>query len=641
MTAEPVALIPLPRGHFHAYYHAVDLPAERRHALVVSLFAPLPENLPPEMVDHALRQLVSRHDALRTTLARRPTGEWAHRVHAPVNQQRFFRAELGELGPDGVIALSVTMSDELQDGHASTPVRAAVLTEAGAAAYVLVALHHCVVDLESLRRLQDEFGQLMLNIATGADPYTGLRPAQPLAARTALEGSEDGRNADAAAQTYWSHLLRDAPNVSFPYHRDQRAPRTSRVLSLVSPAVDHALSRLSEDTALTPTALVLAATHTMLSAHTGGPITWSLLVGKATPRRGATLVECALESVHLQLPAILSGPAGELPLHEVARRALACILEATRHRDYDYAGFLETRARRAVERGALIQWEATLNSRLQPAPVHQSATSSPHASAALLSRSRTRWSFERTAQPVVGVSVGSDGRATTIDLACDTDLFDKDTMTAVLRGVEALLVTAADGEPAPVRPAHWPRYPDWVLIDGRTWTDLISSRDLLASHPRVCEADLSVTAGEVPSLHAVVRAATPAGTTPLTGEEVRRHALHALDRPGLTIPRTIDVRPCTQPNCPRCATGTAAEAPHQPPDAVAALVRAVADALGRDTAVAGAGYLEQGGRTAAYPEIKTSLERAGWAGLTGDALFAPRSLAHAAASLRRVGRGRP
>ncbi|MGW5508190.1 condensation domain-containing protein [Streptomyces albogriseolus] len=640
MTADPATTVPLLRGHFHAVYHAVDLPVEQRHTLVVTLFAPLPDGLAPHLVDQALHLLVARHDALRSTLAPLPGGDWAHHVRPPDSQAPFPRAELSELGPDGVIGLSVALGDELQDWHGTTPLRAAVLTDAGAAVYVLVALHHCIVDLEALSRLQDEFGQILLNIVTGADPQTGLRPALPLAARTALEHSEHGRRADDEAQAHWSRLLRDAANVSFPYRRDDRSPRTARVLSLTSPAIDHALARLSADAALTPTALVLAATHMMLSAYTGGPITWSVFMGKPAPRRGATLVECALETVHVLLPAVPSGPADEPSLLEAAHDALTRLLGATRHRDYDYARFLESRAAHAVERGALVQWETTLNSRLQPAPVHHPVGPPSRTSAGLLPRSRTRWSLQRTARPTVGVSAGSDGRATTLDLACDTDLLDKDTMTAVLRGVESLLVAAADGDSAPLRgsarSAGRPRRPDWVLVDGRTWTDLTASRDLLASHPEVCAVDLTVTSEDVPSLHATVRARS--GT--LTGEDLRRHALHALDRPGLTVPHTIDVRPCTHPRCPRCATGPSAGDPRpEQPDAVAALVRAVAGALGRDTVVADAGYLEQGGRAGAYPEVKTSLEKAGWSGLTGEALLAPRSLAHVAASLRRDPRG--
>ncbi|MFJ9442563.1 condensation domain-containing protein [Kitasatospora sp. NPDC101235] len=638
MPTDPATTtVPLTRGHFHALCRAVDLPAEERHTLVVTLFAPLPEGLDTEAPARALELLVARHDALRSTVVRTAGGEWAQRVHPPA-RQALRTADLGDLGPDGVIGLSVALAEEVQELHGTTPLRAVVITDAGAPVYVLVALHHYIVDLEALRRLQDEFGQLLMNVATGADADAGLRPALPLVARTALERSPEGRRADDEAQAHWSRLLRDAANVSFPYHRDDRSPRTARVLSLASPAVDHALARLSAEAALTPTALVLAAFHTMLSAYTGGPLVWSLLMGKPAPERGATLVESTLETVHVPLLALRFTPDGGPSVLDTARDTLTRLLEATRHRDYDYARFLESRASHAADRGALVAWEVTFNSRLPTSMVHRDGGPPPPTTAYLLPRSRTRWKLQYTAQPTVAVSAGSDGRVTTLDLACDTDLLDKDTMTAVLGGVEALLVAAADGSTAPpveaVRPATWPRRPDWTLVDGTTWTDLTASRDLLASHPGICGVDLTVTPGRPPALRAVVHARTAT----LTGDDVRRHALHALYRPGQTVPRTVDVRPCAIPGCLRCSTDTPAQPAPPRPDALAALGRAVTEALGQGPADIGAGFLSQGGRAAAYPEIKISLERAGWTGLTAEALLAPRSLAHIAASLRPVRR---
>ncbi|MFJ6808495.1 condensation domain-containing protein [Streptomyces anulatus] len=632
--------VPFSRGHFHAYYHAVDTPPTERHHLVVTLFAPLPDGLSVEDVRAGINLLVERHSMLRTTVRWLVDGRPVHHVHPPAPLPLDVR-ELGDLGADGLIAMSVRFTDELLRVERTWPIRAALITVRGRPGYILVALQHCIVDLHVLGQLQDEFGQILLNLLTGADGQAFLRPALHPADRVAHERGPRGKQAGDTALAHWTRLLDQADNVSFPYHRTARFPRRARALKLTSRALEVAVRRLSVDSGLPPTALVLAAFHTMISSCTGGTVVWSLLMGKGGLVHGCTLIESTLQSLYVRLD-----PTGDLALTEVAGRVLEETLSATRHRDYDFDRFLEERAARSAARGTLVEWEANFSSRLSLPDVGATRPSDQEMAAVprLLTRSRTQWSVRQTVQPVVSVSVGSDGQVATVDLVCDQDLLSKDDMLCVMRGAEALLTDAACPR-GPVhtgtargdaKPSDWPRRPDWVRTGGRTWVDMQATRELLVTHDAVCDVELSVTADDMELLVAGVRAR--AGAPSPSPEALGRFMLRALDRPGRAVPDRITVTTCDRPSCAGCAAPTVRSVPaatHDDDAARDAVLNAVAGLLGK-TADGSRSYVEQGGAAAVYPGLKAELEHAGWTGLTGRALLSPLSLDRVAATLRRT-----
>ncbi|MFF9118752.1 condensation domain-containing protein [Streptomyces massasporeus] len=635
--------VPISRGHFHAYYHAADMPVAERHRLVVTLFAPLPEGLSVEDVRVGINLLVKRHAMLRTTVGRLDSGRPVHHVHPPAPLPAEIR-ELRELGADGLITMSVRFTDELLRIERTWPIKVGLITVQGRPSYILVALHHCIVDLDALGELQDEFGQILLNLLTGAGEEAFLRPALHPSDRVALERGPRGEQGGHAAVAHWTRLLDQADNVSFPYHRTTQSPRRARALQLTSQALDVAVRHVSATSSLPPTALVLAAFHAMVSSYTGGTVVWSMLMGKGTVAHGSTLIECTPQSIFVRL-----APPGDRALVDVAGHVLDETLIATQHRDYDFDRFLEERAARSVARRSLIEWEASFSSRLSlldtsaTRPSAQEVAGLPQ----LLTRSRVHWSEQHTALPVASVSVGSNGKATTINFVCDHELLSKDDMLRVMRGAEALLVEAAcpvdQGGADTVQRAKvtfgWPRRPDWVRTGGRTWVDMQATRELLTTHDAVCGAELSVTADEVPLLVAAVRAR--AGAPSPSPEALGQFMLRGLDRPGQAVPDRFTITTCDLSACADCAA-SAVPSSHQAAadDAAAqdALLTVVAEVLGR--APDGTrSYLEQGGTAASYPGLKADLERAGWTGLTGRAMLGPLSLDRIASALRRTSVG--
>ncbi|MFJ7219490.1 AMP-binding protein [Amycolatopsis sp. NPDC098790] len=275
----------------------------------------------------AWREVLARHDVLRTTLAdedgrarSRPAGEPSFTFtdlvpHAPAER----RARAGELAAEAVAAARL---------GAGSPAFLAVHRVGAADHRIVLVLHRAVADEDSASRVVEDLSDAYARSVSGAVPDLPLRSGLPYAEFARQLAAHAAGPASRAMAEWWRAELTPPPApVVLPGDRDGQAPPgPDGVAEFAWPAFAAPLARLAAAEAVTPTAVLLAAYHTLLRRYGAeGPV--PVLV----PRPLALVRHADVVGPREALTVVCCDPAPGASFRTVVRSAAAALRAAGEH----------------------------------------------------------------------------------------------------------------------------------------------------------------------------------------------------------------------------------------------------------------------------------------------------------------------
>jgi hypothetical protein len=224
-----------------------------------------------EQVRLALRQLMRRHEPLRTTYHLRD-GVPVQRIHAdpaaPV--ELIDRVITDAAEPDRttaeLIGIGFAMTGELCW-------RGVQVSSGGAPMYLSLSFSHLILDVWSVLELQTQFHDLL--VSPDAQPAHPVEPSPRELARQQRQDSSRARQA--AAERYWRRLLTAQPAERLPTLAG--GARKDRIqATLHSHQLGVLAAKAAKAQGATPPAVLLAVLAAAVSEHLGAePITVSLM----------------------------------------------------------------------------------------------------------------------------------------------------------------------------------------------------------------------------------------------------------------------------------------------------------------------------------------------------------------------------
>ncbi|WP_411103297.1 condensation domain-containing protein [Streptomyces sp. cmx-4-9] len=418
---------------------------------------PVPPGTSLDAVVDALRALVVRHEALRTTFPPGPDpvpheqvvsaeGEFTLAVldhaHFPPEPARY-----AESVARGARAGRFRLDREF-------PLRITLLTLDGAPAYLTLASSHAVTDSSALAVLRGEFHALVSGAELPA--LTALAPLDLAAA----ENTPTGQRKSQASLRYWERVLRTAPQAMFAEPRARATDGRVPQLTLRSRQGARALAEAARRTG-SPASTVLLTAWCTLVAHRAGQTSCVA----AAPTSNRFLPRLARSVNTLSQDALLHldvrGPSFDV----VLRKAWGAALDAYRHSQFDALRLWEMIGEVTRERGSHFARDVVFNDVSAvpgaPAPATAGEAAQPDLELAwgpvqvLPTRLLT---FAYRLDPVLHVA-----------LWADPALFTPEEAQGFLGGLVRLLeaaaaqdvplasLTAVTGVQPAARPAHWTR----------------------------------------------------------------------------------------------------------------------------------------------------------------------------------------
>ncbi|MFD9741433.1 amino acid adenylation domain-containing protein [Umezawaea sp. NPDC059074] len=245
-------------------------------------------DLDPAAVRSALRALVERHEALRTTFS--DVDGVGVQVVRPAGEPEVREVDLIDASETEVAQRLRALASETFDLRTG-PLFRATLVRVGPREHVFaLVMHHIATDGWSMGVLGDEFGACYSAALTGTAVDLAPLPIQyaDYAAwqRDRLSGPDVDRHLG-----YWSERLAGVSPLALPVDRPRPAIRESAgAVRFVDLPVDvvEALKALARDRGATPFMVLLAATKLLLARYCGQR---DITVGTASSGRGRTELE--------------------------------------------------------------------------------------------------------------------------------------------------------------------------------------------------------------------------------------------------------------------------------------------------------------------------------------------------------------
>lgn len=452
----------------------------------------------------ALRALVQEHEALRTRYPRT-----AHGLRQRVAASGLLPVTVHdhEHQPDPVAAAAQRLADRLAEvpfrHDTELPVRAAVLRTGGRPRAVALAVSHLSADWAALLLLRERWSELLRSGADAGWGDGGWQPADQALAERAGPVAEAG----AAALARWQRELRRIPRSMLDFPTREPEPDRYVRLGMDSPATAVAATLLAKRWHTSTTTVLTVAATVLVAAWTGHRVAAVRQVcgNRRDPPLRDLVGKIAQDGLLVLEPERPTFP-------EVVRHGHERLRSTYATSRYDPEALDLIRARTGEERGASLDLLVFFNDfRYGGSWSRLPVTSSP---ATLASRTRISLDFTtERAHAKLFFTVEPALDTCQLHLLMDTAQVPRETGTALLRGVERLLLASLDGvvptariaEVAGItpvcRPAHWIRIgPDWIDPD--------ATRELLRR--------------AVPARHAAVEFPGPSGD------------LGGSPRPGLT-----------------------------------------------------------------------------------------------------------
>lgn len=314
---------------------------------------PVPAGTAAEQVLDALRELVVRHEALRTTFPEPATGASRTQVVAAEGDFTVRVMDHEEFGADPA-HYAETVARQARAGRfrldRDFPLRIVLLSLRGAPAFVSLSSSHAVTDGSALAVLHEEW----LALLGGAvlPPVEALTPLD-LAAE---EATPAGLRRSEASLRYWKQIIGTGPQEMFAEPAATRTDGQQPQLTLRSLRGARALAQAAKRTG-SPSPTVLLTAWCTLVAHRAGQsacVAAAPLSNRSRPglaRSVNTLSQDALLSLDVRGPSF----------DAVLRRAWGAALGAYRHSQFDSVRLWEAIGETTFERGSHFARDVVFN----------------------------------------------------------------------------------------------------------------------------------------------------------------------------------------------------------------------------------------------------------------------------------------
>lgn len=379
----------------------------------------------------ALRELIERHETLRTTFADTPDGPVQR-----VARDGELTVALVEAGSERPLEVAERLAGELGQAvfaHAEEwPLHCTIVTRQGRPAALALAFTHLAVDYQALSLLSADWRRLLRG--------EQLPPAewQPMD-QTELEQTERFQARSARAIEYWRSVLEDVPLDVFDH--PPGVPEDPRFIEvgMESIALAVAATRLADRWAISTTSILLAACATVLAAVNGRTRAVMQLVhsNRRDPRTRAMVGTVGQDGLFvLDLPR-----SGFASTCQAAHRSA---LAAYRNAHYDPIAMTAMRAEIGVRRGREPDLDAFFNDRRDGGGWPSLPAFGPGEDLAPLT-GMTRTHFTHAWPGVrfkVFFTVGTAPGTGQLSLIIDTAYVSRDMAKSWLLGIETLLLRA-------------------------------------------------------------------------------------------------------------------------------------------------------------------------------------------------------
>jgi hypothetical protein len=511
-------------------------------------------------VEDALRWIVERYEAFRTTVRRDPGGVPYQHVAAT----GAYPLDVHEADGTDPASLAERLAGEYR-GQAFAddewPLRVAAVTQGGGPAYLLFTASHLAVDGWGLQVAQLAFVGRLTGQAASAEV-----PCQPVD-RAAAEASAAGRRMAEKAVTYWRRSLRAIPQTMFPWEPAQPRGRWCPTGELTSAAAALAADALAARHAATPSSVILAATAALLGVRTENEtVAMCLLAANRDEAKIREMVGSCIQPVLFTVD--LGGGAS---FHDLIDRTWRSAVAARQNARYpppliDEA-VQEINACRGIMADLLCHFyegtefceETGVADRVVGAP----RTAGQIAATRSGSRFRPGVLFGAPQKFLLHVS-GHPGAELRLTLTADRGYLSREDVRALVCGIETVLIDAVGCDfslaEAALRAGVAPisRGPAAVRVD-RCWVELEAVSALLAAVPGVVAARAEVVESQRGGRLVGTVAVRDAG---LDAARLHREVIRLLgDRPTAMAPQhylihlATDQAPVDIDALPRCGEG--------------------------------------------------------------------------------------
>ncbi|WP_062430448.1 condensation domain-containing protein [Herbidospora daliensis] len=365
----------------------------------------------------ALRVLIERHEALRTTFS--DAGQ-------RVSRSGVLEIELVEAGAERGLRVAERVATEMAhavfDHGSEWPLRCTVVLKDGRPFALACVFTHLAVDYAALALLAEEWKALLRGAVL---PPVAWQPRD----QAGLESSDRWQARSARSIAYWRDVLRDTPLDVFDHPPSE--PENPRFIEVTmdSPALAVAATRLSNRLTVSSTSVILAAcSEALAQVSARSRVVMQLVHNNRRDARTREMVGTVGQDALI----VLDPPGPDFA--EFCRNTHRAALQAYRNAHYDPAAMTVMR-----EQAGGHDLDAFFNDR-RAAPGWPALPPDTD-----LSVANTRTYTEKAWPGVrfkVFFTVGADPGTGLLSLIADTAYLPRATAESMLRGVEARLVGA-------------------------------------------------------------------------------------------------------------------------------------------------------------------------------------------------------
>ncbi|MEU6432364.1 condensation domain-containing protein [Microbispora sp. NPDC046973] len=289
----------------------------------------------PEVVAAALKEVISRHDALRSLVRIGAAGPYQEVAAAGTVSVELVEAARGDADDAAADLVARMAARAFDDGE--QPLRAGFVVCDGAATHVALVLNHVVADWRAADVVVRDLRMLLLR-GTIARP-----PSSQLLDLVREEEAASARSDRVIAQ--WEALLRTVPSAMFPHVVGAGAtPRYARAV-LSSPRLNHAAQVLAGRARVSTATVLLVAVAMLLRELTGHEV---CAITPIVHNRFSDRTRDLVTSLN-QLGLFTLGPCGSLP--ETLVTAYPAVLASYRRARFDSLALNAMIDRMSADRG--------------------------------------------------------------------------------------------------------------------------------------------------------------------------------------------------------------------------------------------------------------------------------------------------
>jgi hypothetical protein len=445
----------------------------------------VPEGRSEDDVVAALRTLLLRHESLRTTYDL--SGEPVQRVlrAGDLTVGRY------EAGPDEDVDKTVrpALTRRPFSLRVELPLRVVLVTREAVPVQVLVVCAHIAADGFSVGLLRGEFGRLLAEPPGGEIRPVGVQPVD-LALR---EASPTARRRVELALRHWESVLERRPRAMFEVPVADVPGTPYAVASIWSAAMAAAVGRIAARTGASRSAVVLAGVGALVCVLRDSP---AFVVTSLAANRTAHYLRSYVGNLYQDAAVLFDAASGSFDdvVGAAWKGAIAGYANSRFEADPLWRLFDTVGRRRGVE---FVR--DCVYSDISAAFAHTAESDRPGEPRALMVRTRVSTEPWTYLPGRFHVSVGKLAGDALLYLWTDTRYLPSAGAEAFLRGLERLLVTAAE-KPVPAAEfaavsglAPVVRGPDWHWIDS-CWVELAAVPRLLTAATGGAPAQAAVAA---------------------------------------------------------------------------------------------------------------------------------------------------